>query len=656
MSIQQFQPRKAVISTLNSSTSTLNTGVAFTGTAEEVTPYDQIKVFLHAEPATADCTLSLQFSSDGTNWDRQLNLSVADPTAEPPHVVTPIARYFRVVLTNGATDNQTALRLQTIYGPAAHGLMSRLTQTLTNTTDVINTRSAIVGSSIGGVYSNVSLDNEGHLEIAVRGPTTAFGEIETAEMTPVSQVKFVNGILAGVATSTTGGSGTTSAADGKATASTTAAANSFGRIETALRGRYRAGQGIRARYTAVFTAGAANSTQVAGLLDAENGWGFGYNGTAFGILHRTAGRREIQTLTVTTGSSHAENITITLDGSALATVAVTNSGSTTTTASEIADKANDYSGLGTEGWDAYASGATVIFVARAARNATGSFTLSGATSAVGTFAETRAGVAPTDSWIAQTAWNIDTLDGDSDASNPSGMTLSPANGNVYDIQAQWLGYGDIIFRVEEPSTGHLVEVHRIAYAGSSTDPSIHNPSLPIAWEARNAANATNIEITTSSGAIFVEGRVALTGPRVAASKAITGVNTSIHHVVSVRGRAVVNGDTNESALILLSLACAVDHTKPMSIILMRGDPTFSASPSWSDLGVTAEVSTTTATITAGTFDEIITIPLGATGQAVINLAELDVRVESGEVLTIAAQTSSGTGGEAVASLTVLQDV
>jgi hypothetical protein len=53
--------------------------------------------------------------------------------------------------------------------------------------------------------------------------------------------------------------------------------------------KYRPGQGITARFTAAFTTGVANSTQIVGVGNATNGYFFGYNGTAFGICHRNGG-------------------------------------------------------------------------------------------------------------------------------------------------------------------------------------------------------------------------------------------------------------------------------------------------------------------------------------------------------------------------------
>jgi hypothetical protein len=53
--------------------------------------------------------------------------------------------------------------------------------------------------------------------------------------------------------------------------------------------RYRAGEGMVARFTAVWATSAASSTQVIGVGGAQVGYFFGYNGTAFGISLRNGG-------------------------------------------------------------------------------------------------------------------------------------------------------------------------------------------------------------------------------------------------------------------------------------------------------------------------------------------------------------------------------
>jgi len=118
---------------------------------------------------------------------------------------------------------------------------------------------------------------------------SAFGTLETAELTPVIQLDFVYGINTQTGTATVANSATvdTNAARLRLQTGTNSAGSAI--FQSKRIAKYRAGQGIVARFTPIFTTGVASSTQLMGAGDATNGYFFGYNGTAFGILHRNGG-------------------------------------------------------------------------------------------------------------------------------------------------------------------------------------------------------------------------------------------------------------------------------------------------------------------------------------------------------------------------------
>ena len=116
--------------------------------------------------------------------------------------------------------------------------------------------------------------------------TTAFNDLVTAENTPLIQLDFVYGINSQTGTSTivTTGVVDTNASRLRVQSGTGAAGS--GLFQSRKAARYRPGQGITARFTASFTAGAANSMQTIGIGTAVDGYFFGYNGVDFGLLHR----------------------------------------------------------------------------------------------------------------------------------------------------------------------------------------------------------------------------------------------------------------------------------------------------------------------------------------------------------------------------------
>ena len=57
------------VSTLNSSSTALGGGAVFTGSAENICEASVIIVVVYSDAESATDGLSIQFSSDGTNWD-----------------------------------------------------------------------------------------------------------------------------------------------------------------------------------------------------------------------------------------------------------------------------------------------------------------------------------------------------------------------------------------------------------------------------------------------------------------------------------------------------------------------------------------------------------------------------------------------------------
>lgn len=106
----------SLVSTANSTAVNLGVGAVFTGTAEDVSEYSSIMVSVFASHVSATDGLSMQQSTDGTNWDLADVYTVAAATGKTFNVAVN-ARFYRLVYTNGATLT-TALRLQTIYSKA----------------------------------------------------------------------------------------------------------------------------------------------------------------------------------------------------------------------------------------------------------------------------------------------------------------------------------------------------------------------------------------------------------------------------------------------------------------------------------------------------------------------------------------------------------
>ncbi|NEU05000.1 hypothetical protein [Clostridium senegalense] len=115
-------------------------------------------------------------------------------------------------------------------------------------------------------------------------PLTAFSDLRSIALTPMTGWTFNYNINSDYIITTTANGGTATQGDSMAILSTSTANNGSARIATRKVLRYSPGLGGLARFTAVFTTGVSNSQQIIGLGDDTDGFYFGYNGTDFSIL------------------------------------------------------------------------------------------------------------------------------------------------------------------------------------------------------------------------------------------------------------------------------------------------------------------------------------------------------------------------------------
>lgn len=106
-----FLADRSVVSTGNNSTTPLNNGQTFTGTAE----LNNFHCLLVTLKTDTDGVLYIDFSPDGTNWDSTITTYV-DAGLSEVHRAVKAARYTRIRLENNSGSNQTYLRLYTYFG------------------------------------------------------------------------------------------------------------------------------------------------------------------------------------------------------------------------------------------------------------------------------------------------------------------------------------------------------------------------------------------------------------------------------------------------------------------------------------------------------------------------------------------------------------
>lgn len=511
-----------------------------------------------------------------------------------------------------------------------------------------------------GSLRNLAATGEGHLEVAIHGPRLPFGSIHTESIRPEFQCDPIYGISNTEETVTIGhlAGGVSSAnvevSNGVFVCSTGTTALSFSALQSRARLRYRAGQGIVGRFTALFPDSISQSITVAGFGTGESGVYFGQNNGSFGILHSTGGVRQILNLAVTTGSSNTNDITITLANTPYIVTGVTDNTNTFLTAYQIAT-GNAYAG-----WEAAQQGSNVVFLSDSVgvKNANNVLGQTATAPAVGSFTTTRPGAAANDTWIAQTSWNGDKLDG----TGPSGVELDVTKGNVYQIGIQYLGFGAITFQIEAAlgnNNPEWISVHTLSIPNSRTTPSLSNPSFPFTAAAYSAGTSSNVSVSVGSFAGFIEGQKILTGPRYAFQGVGTSTTSSLTPLFTIRNDIVFGRPTsraNQVVLNLLSFSGATKSTSGLTTFYLIRNATLTAgTPNFEKYDSEGATSIDTgATICTTSNGNIITMAQVSESGAFDFPFKDEIHVQPGETVTLAVKSVTSSAN-CVGALNIRED-
>jgi len=500
----------------------------------------------------------------------------------------------------------------------------------------------------GGVF-----DTQDNLLIKQDVSGSAFGDPAFVEIQPKVQIEGLYGIRPSVHETFSATGGTTDTTGGKFRCQSGTSAGGYGVIRSRRQIHYQPGLGIIGRFTSTFTAGVATSFQAAGFLNAEDAVCFGYDGTSFGVLRRSAGTIEIRRLTITTPAGGAETATVTLNGTAY-NISVSNG----TAAHNAYEIAVDTSFTGS--WDAFQNGSTITFIFLGTGAKSGTYSLTSTGVLAGTFSQIQAGVADTNSWVAQGSWNHDTFDG----TGPSGYTLAPANLNLYQVDFGYLGAANICYRIYNPNTGRFELAHCIERAGSETTPILQNPTLRLGYSAASlGSTGTNLIVTGASMCAYQVGVVEpreLPHARIATAQVATG---NWEEILTIRVQGEFTDRVNLREVIPQIARFAVDGTKPAEVgvfiwqdhedHMKLGESNFAYQEE--DDSCVEYVEETAVTFGAGSGERLIaSAPVAKTGSVKIDLTAMNVTLERTEVLTLAARATSGST-DVTASLTWTED-
>jgi len=627
----------SVASSTNNSTTPIAAGGTFTGTGERVN-YQGVTVSCKTDQAGI---LYFDFSNDNTNWDTfPTNGFDLSSGIHEYQRARKDYRFFRVRVTNTSASNQTYLRLYTYYGDA--DLPSApLNQSIGSDSSAIITRSIMVGADQTGQYRNVPVNAEGAIDVNIAGPLTAFGQVIAERNRPVIQVTAVYGIGVKMRTSTSGAGSDAGAASNEFYATSGTSSVGVATIFTKAAAVYKAGQGLSFPFTARYGTPRANTVQWSGPQNGTDGIVVGYLGTTFGLFYRHGGQHEIRTLTFTVGASSSANCSITLNSVAY-TVPLTTGLGVTGAAREAAASINSQASAL---WVCTAVNNKVLIRASSARVASGTYSFTaGTTGSTASFSTQSTGVAVTEEFIPQASFN-----------GASSSWIDPTKGNVFRVDVQYLGYGDIDLYAEYPDPKRWELMHRIHNANELTTTNVTNPSFRVGWTASNRGDTTGVTVRGGSCAAFTQGELAIQDQSRSYSVNKASVSTEVA-ILSIKVLDVLDGKVSLSELLPQGLSVSTDSTKG-AVFKVYLNTTLAGSPVYKfiDEGYSiSAVDIAGTTVSGGRVLDTITI--GAAQSRDRDLSAFDIHLLPGDVITITAQVTSGAASAMVVAITWKEDI
>lgn len=467
---------------------------------------------------------------------------------------------------------------------------------------------------------------------------TAFGEVNVATNRAFIQAAPVYGALPSnfSAYSSSGGSGSVEENEFKVTSGTSM--GGYGAIQSFRSLNYKAGEGGLVRFTARFPNNYANSWQGVGCITLGDELSFGYNGTSFGIWHRYHGKAEVRVLTLSVGADGSETATIFINGVSYS-VPIT-SGTTAKNAKEIAN----YLTTNATGWTAWQNGATVTIISSSDGAKSNTFSYASSGTSAGSWATSTTGVTKTSDFVAQTSWNVDTK-----------SDLDPTKGNVYQINYQYLGYGNIFFSIEDSDTGKIKLVHILKIANLRTTTSVSNPSFHLGLYVANITNTSTISVYSASMAGFVQGEESKTrNPR--AQKVTKSISSgTLTNLLTLRNRGVINGKINQSEIEPYLISVSSEAAKNVTIEVYT-NPTVAGDVNFQDTGTNliSDYDTAGTTVSSGTL--LLATTVSPNSSSFLDLTSIRLRLPPTLRFTIAARLASGAAADVTATLVWYEDI
>jgi hypothetical protein len=190
-----------------------------------------------------------------------------------------------------------------------------------------------------------------------------------------------------------------------------------------------------------------------------------------------------------------------------------------------------------------------------------------------------------DSSVAQAAWNIDTMDGDDDVFNPSGVILDITKSQIFVIDFQWLSAGRVRFGFE--IDGSIVYVHKTEVANTGIIPWASTPNLPLRYAITTTADSGVCSMRVICASVVAEGGTDDIGivryKSTAGAAVVTAVENTIYAVVGIRLKADFIGTT----IKMLRMAMQTQSNSEFLEWILLFNPTVAGTFTYGDLSNSA---------------------------------------------------------------------
>lgn len=186
-------------------------------------------------------------------------------------------------------------------------------------------------------------------------------------------------------------------------------------------------------------------------------------------------------------------------------------------------------------------------------------------------------------WYTQTSdWNGDKCDG----SAGSSFTYQPDKGSPVMIKYPYLGFGDVEFFIQRPTTGDWVLCHRIQYANSTNVTQLSNPTLQFIGFTKNSGNTANKIMYCGSVGAFVSGiRSTIGNPKWSTKTNHSAVTAEIN-LLTLRNATTYNTVTNRGLIRISNISLSSSAATGVATFDLIVNATLGGAPSFATINGT----------------------------------------------------------------------